>query len=239
MNYGNGGNAALSGEKQLLNSIRLFYKGTNALVIFDAGANVGNYSRSIDNIFGQQCRIHAFEPSLPTYRMLATNTKDIKTMVLNNCGLAEHSSTQTLYLNKEGSTWASLYQRDLQYLNVYMDKQEKVVLTTIDAYCRQHVINHIHFLKLDIEGHELSALKGAAYMMESNAIDFIQFEFGGCNIDSRTFFKDFYNLLHKKYSLYRILRNGLEEIVEYRETWEIFTAVNFIARRRTLAELVH
>jgi hypothetical protein len=84
---------------------------------------------------------------------------------------------------------------------------------------------------LDIEGHELNALKGAKEMINKNAIDFIQFEFGGCNIDSRTYFQDFFYLLKNKFKIYRILTDGLFEIVEYKETHEVFITVNYLAER--------
>ncbi len=36
-----------------------------------------------------------------------------------------------------------------------------------------------HFLKLDIEGHELAALQGAQKLLSRGAVDVIQFELGG------------------------------------------------------------
>jgi FkbM family methyltransferase len=235
MGYGNGGNAAMSGEDALVKRIYTHYAGTNGLVIFDGGANVGNYSILLAGIFGQQASIHAFEPSAQTFAILQANTKQLGNLHANNMGLGEMEETQTLFLNYEGSAMASLYQRDLKFIDVALDKKEEIKLTTVDAYCLANHITRIHFLKLDIEGHELSALQGAAAMMQADAIDLIQFEFGGCNIDSKTYFKDFYNLLHEKYIIYRILRNGLAEMKGYRETYEIFTAVNYLAKRRTLA----
>ena len=50
----------------------------------------------------------------------------------------------------------------------------------------------IDLLKLDVEGNELLALKGLSDSIEY--IKIIQFEFGGSNIDSRTYFQDFYYL---------------------------------------------
>jgi len=232
MGYGNGGDAAMSGEDELLRRIKTWYASTAAITIFDGGANAGNYSILLSNVFGAQASVHSFEPSAQTFATLLANTKELPAINAINMGLGEREETQTLFLNYEGSAMASLYQRDLDFIDVQLDKKETIKLTSIDAYCRANNIAHIHFLKLDIEGHELSALKGAASMMEKNAIDLIQFEFGGCNIDSKTYFKDFYNLLHKQYRIYRILRNGLAEMSEYRETYEIFTAVNYLAKRK-------
>ncbi len=66
-----------------------------------------------------------------------------------------------------------------------------VKLSTLDSYCKNKNITQIDFLKMDIEGNEYKALLGACEMIENGAINSIQIEFGGCNVDSRTYFKDY------------------------------------------------
>ncbi|MFN8245330.1 MAG: hypothetical protein U0T56_02965 [Ferruginibacter sp.] len=85
---------------------------------------------------------------------------------------------------------------------------------------------------MDVEGHELSCLKGASTMIKNGAIDFIQFEFGGCNIDSRTYLQDFWYLLHDQYNFYRIVKDGLMPIEQYNERWEIFKNINFLLEKK-------
>ncbi len=69
-------------------------------------------------------------------------------------------------------------------------------------------------------------------MIEEKKIRFIQFEFGPCNIDSRTYFRDFYDLLNENYSLYRIAANGLRAITRYTTDCEVFATSNFLAELR-------
>jgi hypothetical protein len=66
-------------------------------------------------------------------------------------------------------------------------------------------------------------------MLKGNKIKFIQFEFGGTDIDARVFFRDFYFLLSPKYNIYRILKNGLYPIKVYKESEEIFITTNYLA----------
>ncbi|MGX2983471.1 hypothetical protein [Helicobacter sp. 23-1045] len=70
-------------------------------------------------------------------------------------------------------------------------------------------------------------------MFAKNAIDIATFEFGWCNIDTRTFFQDFwYFFKEQKMQLYRILPNGaLYKIHTYKEIYEQFTTTNFVAVR--------
>ncbi len=135
-----------------------------------------------------------------------------KNIIPNNFGFSDTESRQLLFTNIDGSGLASIYQRNLNHFGISMDKSEEIKLTTIDDYCKRNNIDRIHFLKLDIEGHELKALKGASQMISRKKIDVIQFEFGGCNIDSRTYFQDFFYLLKDNYQIFRILKDGLFEM---------------------------
>jgi hypothetical protein len=66
-------------------------------------------------------------------------------------------------------------------------------------------------------------------MLESGAIAAIQFEFSEGCLDSRIFFKDFFDLLGRQYKLSRILRNGLYPLPRYSARLEIFATSNFLA----------
>ena len=69
-------------------------------------------------------------------------------------------------------------------------------------------------------------------MIANDAIDFVQFEFGGCNIDSRTYFQDFFRLLNRQYQIFRILKDGIWPINRYRGELECFVCSNYLAQRR-------
>lgn len=232
MNYGNGGDFMGSGEMNVLRLIKEKFKREEAVTIFDVGSNVGNYSKTLSYFFSaDNTIIHSFEPSKKTYEVLLKTTSDITNIIPNNFGLSDTEIEVILYTNSEVSGLASIYHRNLEHFGISLAKSETVKLSTIDNYCQNHNISRIHFLKLDIEGHELNALRGAKQMIYDKNIDFIQFEFGGCNIDSKTYFQDFYYLLKDKYRIFRILKDGLREISKYEETNEIFITINYLAEK--------
>lgn len=78
---------------------------------------------------------------------------------------------------------------------------------------------------------KLDVLDGAKVMFANKAIDMVTFEFGGCNIDTRTFFQDFWYFFSKNdMAIYRILPNAtLYHIDSCRETDEQFITTNYIA----------
>lgn len=232
LNYGNGGNFKTSGELNVLKFLSDKFRKEASVIIFDVGANVGNYSKALTDVFNSKATIHAFEPSKKTYSIFLETTKNSQYIIPNNIGFSDTESSQLLYTDADASGLASIYHRKLEHLGISMDKSEEVQLTTIDAYCTKNNIDRIHFLKLDIEGHELKALNGAKQMIANKQIDVIQFEFGGSNIDSRTYFQDFYYLLKDNYKIYRILRDGLLEIPVYKETHELFQTINYLSVKK-------
>jgi FkbM family methyltransferase len=232
MNFGNGAEFALSGELVALEYIKskLSHEHILPLVLFDVGANSGNYSLKLQEIFSPiPLNIYSFEAAVDMFKILQGNTQIYPQIRTFHQGISHEKGSMQLFKNQSFSGLSSLYQRRLQHFNLEMNETETVQLTSIDEFCQQEHINRIDFLKLDIEGHELKALQGAKKMIQSNKIRFIQFEFGGCNIDSRTYFQDFYYLLKDKYNLYRIVKDGLYPITHYREIDEIFTTINYLA----------
>ena len=108
---------------------------------------------------------------------------------------------------------------------------EEVYITTINQYCKENGIKNISLLKIDVEGHEMDVLNGAKEIIETGKVEMISFEFGGCNIDTKTFIKNFWDFFDKNnYKLYRITTSGyLYPIIKYKEIYEQFSTTNFLA----------
>jgi hypothetical protein len=104
-----------------------------------------------------------------------------------------------------------------------------------DEYWETHLNKGlIDIVKIDVEGHELSVLKGFGQAILHTKI--IQFEFGGCNIDTRTYFQDFwYFFKERNFSLYIITPLGLSKIEKYIESLEFFSTTNYFAVNQSLS----
>jgi FkbM family methyltransferase len=232
MNYGGGTDCRHSGEHEALRYVAAALRRTckPPYVMFDVGANKGKYARMALRVFGSDAAIHSFEPSAATFEMLRQSVGS--RAHLHNFGLSERPGILTLYSDTEGSGLASVHNRDLNQFGLLLNRSEEIQISTIDEFCAAAGIQRIHFLKLDVEGHELAVLKGAASLLSQRRIAFIQFEFGGCNLDSRTYFRDFHRLLSRDYRISRIVKNGLVSIERYEENGEIFTTTNYLAELR-------
>lgn len=235
MNIGSGGTVATSGEQNTIRIIQSLFKDSQPLTIFDAGANKGEYAEAIVSTFSATpFRLFVFEPSKTAFSLLKNRVALARPEVtLINKGVSNENTVATLYTNTLGSKLGSVFARIVP--GKEFAEKEKISLITIDAFCEENMIERINFLKLDIEGNELPALHGAKGILDDGKIDAIQFEFGGANIDARTYLRDFWNLLSSSYKIFRVLRDGLREIPAYDEKLELFSTTNYIAIKKELS----
>jgi FkbM family methyltransferase len=234
MGIGPGASAGASGEAVLAGELQRHYRVAGLpLCIFDVGANQGQFLTMImTHLRGMPCSIHAFEPGqVPFQRLVALAGTD-RQVILNQMALGDASATRELFYDEPGAGIASLYRRKLDHFGKAFSQSELVRVGTLDSYCEERSIETIHLLKLDAEGHEFEVLRGANRMLAERRIRMVSFEFGGCNIDSRTFFQDFHYLLREAgfERICRITPSGyLRDLGGYRESQEQFRTTNFVA----------
>src|SRR5438270_4635301 len=205
-----------------------------SLTILDVGANVGEYSALILDTLGPRATVHAFEPSADAYSVLSSRLLGRPGVHLHPFGLGFEEAEVPLYTSQPASTWASVLPRRAEYTGVTFMPAGTVRLRRLDVVCRELNLCRIDLLKVDVEGYDLAVLQGAGELLESGAIRRVQFEFGEANIDSRTYLRDFWELLNPHYRLYRIVSNGLAPIERYNGNHELFRLSNYLAVLRSV-----
>lgn len=224
--FGNGANLERSNEGATFDFI-----GMPTPLLVDAGAHLGHYAVAFLEKFPQG-RIVGFEPIEMHFSQLRSNFANDKRITLVKSALSDFEGETTIFRDKEVSGLASMTKRRLDHVSIRMDLEEVVSVTTLDAFCRRNDIGHINLLKLDVEGHELEALNGATGMFAEQRIDVVQFEFGGCNLDTHTNFQDFYYFMTDRgFSMYVISAARVERLGQYREIYEQYRTTNFVAVR--------
>jgi len=200
--------------------------------IVDGGANKGNYTNALLNAKTSIYKILMIEPSPSLHDHLKSLSEAVLNIEFEAVAIGSSSGKLDLFFDKEGSSFASLYQRDIRHVGVEMNHSTEVTVMTLDDIAIKYDLSVIDYLKLDLEGHELEALKGAKSLFQQKKIRALTFEFGGCNVDSRTFFKDFWQLLVYEYGfkMYRIAPGRkLISLRSYSESLERFSWQNILA----------
>lgn len=228
--------SAVSGESFLVSHILPKVVKAPQPVFFDIGANRGDYSIALKSVF-PEATVHAFEPNPSAYQLLVNNTADLGVVsVPLGCGAAAGFAEIFTYSTIPQSSHAATRSEILTELH-RSDKVERcpIQLTTLDAYCSEHGIPKIDFLKLDVEGDEYTVLLGSERLLCNGGIHAIQFEFNEMNVISRVFLRDFHKLL-SNYRFFRLLPNRLLSLDPYNTRHEVFQFQNILAVHDGLAD---
>jgi FkbM family methyltransferase len=140
-----------------------------AKVIFDVGANLGIYSLTSAAIHPES-RLFAFEPTAAIAahlrRTLEENDLNMITVVEKAVARASGTAVLNLFGSKiEGN-------EGMNFVTQEAVSADSVTIETVslDDYCELHGIKKIDLLKLDIQGNEPEALRGAQRLLSEGRI---------------------------------------------------------------------
>jgi FkbM family methyltransferase len=146
-----------------------------AKVVLDVGANAGIYSLAALAV-QPDASVYAFEPTPEIAARLRASAK------LN--GLDHLHVHEAAVLNKNGRASLKRFRGDLgtnEGMNFILrdlgdSGTERVQAVCLDQFCQDHSITHIDLMKIDIQGHEYSALEGAERLIRSGHVGIIFLE---------------------------------------------------------------
>lgn len=132
-----------------LNFNKFNFSGT----VLDVGANIGNHSVFFSKYFH---KVISFEPNPSTYHLLSYNATLGKNITPYNYGVSEVDS-ETFMSSMDGNAGGA-----------YVDNNGTIPikLINLDNFLKSE--EKISLIKIDVEGHELSALKGMSKTISEN-----------------------------------------------------------------------
>jgi FkbM family methyltransferase len=145
-------------ELNLIHSI--IKPGNNVL---DIGANIGFYTTVFSELVGPNGKVFAFEPEPVNFNYLQQNCKKLVNVRLNNKAVSDTTGTLKIYLSKMLNVDHRTYKID-DYSEV-----KEIAATSIDDYLKANGNPPIDFIKMDIQGFEMSALKGMMQTLKNNS----------------------------------------------------------------------
>jgi len=141
----------------------MLQKALNCSTIFDIGANIGYYTVQFSKATTGD--IHAFEPMDYQYSVL------IRNLLLNNISnvipvkqiASDNNELIRIYQNLTGNTGtSSIYNETERY--------EDIQSISLDAYCIKLKITEVDLVKIDVEDHESSVLKGMQKLLSQKKV---------------------------------------------------------------------
>lgn len=157
----------------LLAAKNLLLGGGGSPVMFDIGANIGQTTLSMRDLF-PGATVHAFEPGSEAFARLSESLGDTPGVHLHQVAIGSAPGRIQFHENAE-STMSSVLPLGSEGWGIVKALRE-VELTTVDEVCQRHDIQHISILKSDTQGYELEVLRGATEIMEQGQVDCVFFE---------------------------------------------------------------
>jgi FkbM family methyltransferase len=133
----------------------------DAKIIFDIGANTGLYSL-IAKTINKSCEVYAFEPLPGVFRIFEDNVKENNYNI--HCylkGLSDYDGKATVYL-PEGTDFAYSVTVNKKTISQNNFQEVQIDVNRLDTFIKQHKIEHIDLMKIDVETHEVEVLNGMA-----------------------------------------------------------------------------
>ena len=146
---------------------------TASPVVFDVGANNGQFAAAIFDFWPGAC-VHCFEPQsqlVPRIREFAAMNGLQDQLTVNWCAIGATPGEADFYENRSPIS-ASLIREKAARRSVR--RVSKVPVRTLDEYVHAQGIRPVDILKLDVEGTELDALRGARQVLAGTGLLFLE-----------------------------------------------------------------
>lgn len=189
-------------------------------LIVDVGANEGQSIEHFLKIF-ERPRIFGFEPVPALAERLSEKYTDRENVTIIRQAVSSQVGSSAFHVNDSSPT-SSLHPLSEHgvYRTVSHYRTEQIITvgtTTMDAFCADHGIERIDFLKIDAQAHSAEILRGAAGSLERKVIAVLQVEILFHPLYERT--ESFYELdrllYPHDYRLYTLLHTDTDGIGEF------------------------
>lgn len=147
-------------ERETTDFLRANLRFENGDVVFDIGANIGWYTLVLSRIAaGRDVTICAFEPDPVNRKLLEDNValNGADDVEIEACAVADESGTRTLHLYGDSNRGRH------SLLPLHEGETLEIETVTLDDFRARRGLaaRRAAFVKMDIEGYELMALRGA------------------------------------------------------------------------------
>ena len=127
--------------------------------VLDIGANIGFYAEILSSIVGEKGTVHCFEPDATNFKHLQNRCTKLPNIHINHKAVSDKTEVIKIYTSKQLTVDHRTYKPD-DY-----DKEIDIHAIAIDEYLSANPV--VNFIKMDIQGFEMSAVKGMTKTLQS------------------------------------------------------------------------
>jgi FkbM family methyltransferase len=130
------------------------------MVFFDVGAHVGYFSLLASHLVGETGRVHSFEPTPRTFRLLAENAKHHANMTVNHMAVYSHSDE--LVFNDFGAlnfAFNSFFPARVADGRAVPEVKHRIATISLDEYVEKTGVKP-NIVKIDAESAEYQIIDG-------------------------------------------------------------------------------
>jgi FkbM family methyltransferase len=143
-------------ERELLKQV--LFRGA---IVVDAGANIGIYSEFLSRCVGPTGIVHSFEPSPDNFGRLRAATRKLSNVRISQVAVGEQSGHSELYLSNMLNVDHRTYVTDGDSRHTV-----QIEMIALDDYFKPG--ERVDLIKMDIQGYEFHALRGAKRVLREN-----------------------------------------------------------------------
>lgn len=142
-------------------------------LVFDVGAHHGETAERFARAF-PAARILSLEPTADNFRVLSARAHAWPNVTCYKLGLSDRTCKTDILLQSDSQT----HSLELRRPNTSGSgiSRETIDISTLDDFVAIHRFAQIDLLKIDVEGHELAVLRGAAKLFERQQINVVLLE---------------------------------------------------------------
>ena len=126
--------------------------------VIDAGANIGGFTIRAAEMIGPTGLVMAIEPDKQNREILRMNISinELENVIIVSNGLWSTKAIKRFYINRLPGSHSIINEQQENTI-----KTIDIGVDTLDNIVKEHGVNKVDFIKMDIEGAEIEALKGA------------------------------------------------------------------------------
>jgi FkbM family methyltransferase len=140
-------------------------------IVFDIGANMGQYACRFNNIVSRgKGHVYSFEPVAANFRSLSNMKKyaNLKSVTVNHVGVSSTPGEAIIHIPVFDNGLVVGTRATILEIDGIKHKTETISITSVDNFVAENNIQKVDFIKCDTEGNEINVLEGAKQTIQKH-----------------------------------------------------------------------